>query len=98
MNTLRQVLLVFQHELNGEGDVAYLKASDVGEVIGVGPKRAAHRFAYIRECESVPVSVERWSKTSAATTYRVCVPDWDALAEYVRDLRGEPEPTLKATA
>lgn len=96
MNYLRKLLLLVKGELDGEGDVAYLKAGVLGTKVGMGPREAAHRFRYMRESDTVPVTVEHWSKTARSTTYRVTVDDWGAFTSYLRSLRGEEEPVLNA--
>jgi hypothetical protein len=97
MNTLRQLLLAISDRLDGEGDVAYVKSAELGEVVGVGAKEVGARMAYIRESERVPVEVSKWSKTCAATTYRIQIPSWQSFETYLSSLLGEPEPTLTAT-
>lgn len=98
MNALRQMLLGVRERLDGEGDVEYLKAAQLGSECGLGARRAGIRMAYIRESDSVPVEATRWSKTSRATTYKVSVEDWGAFQEYLTELRGRPEPTLTVSS
>lgn len=98
MSPLGDVLLILKDELDGEGDVAYLKAGALGASVGLNAHEAGHRFRYIRECDDIPVAVERWSSTASSTTYRVTVPDWSAFVAYIDSIRGQPEPTLEVTA
>lgn len=96
MSGLHDIIVALDVLSDTRGETFYVKAEDVGDRIGLCSRAVGVRLAHIREDDTIPVDIEKWSKTSGATTYKVTLDDSSAVRTYLYQNRGVEEPPLTA--